>query len=97
MNQTTTGENKKDKTLFDYIHEIITTLFDTINNYFLFSVIIICIVLYFFYSKINTIDISGDIADDLLGWSHIQINVAENEVKLGGAIKKLKSQLRNSK
>lgn len=97
MNQTTTGENKKGKTLFDYIHEIITTLFDTINNYFLFSVIIICIVLYFFYPKINTIDISGDVVEDVNSWNHLQINVPKNKLELGGAIKKLKSQLRNSK
>ena len=56
MNQTTTGENKKDKTLFDYILE----------NKFTIFMVVLCIIL-FFYFIIDTrayIEVTNPFADN---------------------------------
>ena len=81
MNQTTTGENKKDKTLLDYILENKTTIF----------MVVLCIILFFYFIMDTRAYIEVD------GEKIPQDNISEDKLILGGAIKKLKSQLRNVK
>ena len=87
MNQTTTGENKKDKTLFDYILE---------NKTIIIVVLGMIVFFYFIRDTRDTIEITNPFADNY-GEKIRQDDINPDELKLGGAIKKLKSQLRNVK
>ena len=94
MNNTTTGGYKKDKTLFDYILEHRTTII----------AVIFAISLIYLYIIDTDTTYTGDIIkitnpfEDNYGKEYRQIKLRPGEeLKLGGAIKKLKSQLRNVK
>lgn len=90
MNKTTTGENKKDKTLFDYMLE---------NKTIIIVVLGMIVFFYFIRDTRDIIEITNPFADNY-GEQYRQIpyDVENPEaLKLGGAIKKLKSQLRNLK
>tara|TARA_Y100000741_G_scaffold185901_1_gene141277 strand:- start:1000 stop:1242 length:243 start_codon:yes stop_codon:yes gene_type:complete len=80
MNQTTTGENKKDKTFFDYILENKTTIIVFLG---------MLVFLYFIRDTRAYIEVDGE--------KIRQNDIPADELKLGGAIKNLKSQLRNVK
>ena len=80
MNNTTTGEDQKDKTLFDYILENKTTI-----------IVVLGMILFFYLIRDTRAYIEVD------GEKIRQNDIPADELKLGGAIKNLKSQLRNVK
>jgi hypothetical protein len=90
MNQRTTGEDQKDKTLFDYILENKTTIIVVLGMILFFS---------FIRDTREIIEITNPFEPNY-GEQYRQVSYDVDNpeaLKLGGAIKKLKSQLRNSK
>ena len=88
MNNTTTGEDQKNKTLFDYILENKTTI-----------IVVLGMILFFYFIRDTReiIEITNPFEPNY-GAQYRQVSYDDPKaLKLGGAIKKLKSQLRNFK
>ena len=88
MNNTTTGENKKDKGFLDYVLE---------NKTIIIVVLGMILFFYFIRDTRDYIEVTNPFADNY-GEKIRQVPYDPSKpLVLGGAIKKLKSQLRNVK
>lgn len=91
MNNTTTGEEQKDKTYYDYILEHRNTIIALIFVISLISLI------YFYFIRDTTDRTDTRKYVEVNGMKVPQDEIPPDQLQLGGAIKKLKSQLRNVK